>query len=72
MLSDKVLKVLESEWVQAPKDENGEETWGFELKPGAPDKVVKEFDNFLRASAALAKLENTDVKEEGKWNPYCR
>ena len=72
MLSDEVLKVLESEWIQAPKDENGEETWGFELKHGAPEDVAKEFDNFLRASAALAKLEHADVKEERKWNPYCR
>ena len=48
MLSQEVLKVLESEWVQPAKDENGEETWGYELKLGAPDDVVKRSMNFLK------------------------
>ena len=72
MLSPEVCNILESEWVQSPLDENGEETWGFELKPGAPDDVVKDFDKFLRASAALAKLEQRDAKDERKWNPYIK
>ena len=25
-------EVLDSEWVQSPKDKNGKVTWGFELK----------------------------------------
>ena len=57
MLSQEVLKVLESEWVQPAKDENGEETWGYELKPGAPDDVVKAFNEFLEADALVAELQ---------------
>jgi len=57
MLSNEVLRILESEWVQHPKDDNGEETWGFELKPGAPEDIVNAFNEFLKASAKEAELQ---------------
>jgi glutaredoxin 2 len=72
MLSQEVLKVLESEWVQPTKDENGEETWGYELKLGAPDDVVIAFDEFLDASAAEAGLQGWNKAEVQEWNPRCK
>jgi len=54
MLSPEVLEVLESEWVQSPKDKGG---WGFELKAGAPDDVKKAFAKFLEAQALENELQ---------------
>jgi hypothetical protein len=72
MLSPEILEILGNEWVQPRRDNNGKETWGYELKPGAPNDVIAAFDDFLEASAAEARLQgwNTEeVKEVKKWNP---
>jgi len=37
-------RILESEWVEPKK--NG---WGHQLKPGAPESVKREFENFQKA-----------------------
>jgi len=62
MLDSEVLKVLESEWVQSPKDKLGRDSWGFELKPGAPESVKMDFLEFLEAQACEDELSgmNTD------------
>jgi len=44
-------KILESEWVQPKRDKRGRETWGHELKEGAPDDVREAFQKFLDACA---------------------
>jgi len=67
MLSNEVLKVLESEWVQSPKDENGQDTWGFELKPGAPEDVKKAFIEFLEAQAGEDELQGWSEEEHKDW-----
>jgi len=36
-------KILESEWVVPNEEGDG---WGYKLKEGAPDDVVKEFEEF--------------------------
>jgi len=54
MLSSEVLKILDSEWVQSPKNNDG---WGFELKPGAPDDVKRAFAEFLEAQAEEDELQ---------------
>ena len=41
---DFVEKVLSSKWVQQKKDADGNDTWGHELKEGAPPEVVAEFN----------------------------
>ena len=50
MIAREILKVLDSEWVQAKKDEDGNETWGYELKEGAPDDVKEAFRKYQEAS----------------------
>ena len=51
MIDPEVVKVLESSWVQNKRDKNGEETWGWELKEGAPEDVKKAFEDFLEAQS---------------------
>ena len=50
MLSDEVLAILDSPWVQAKRDKKGRETWGWELKEGVPPDVVEAFKEFQDAS----------------------
>ena len=35
--------ILESEWVEPRTDGDG---WGYQLKPGAPESVKREFEQF--------------------------
>jgi len=56
MIDPEVLNILDSEWVQQKRDERGEETWGFELKPGAPKSAITAFDRFLEAQDFEDKL----------------
>ncbi|MCL2200587.1 MAG: hypothetical protein FWB75_01375 [Oscillospiraceae bacterium] len=44
-------KILESEWVQPKRDKRGRETWGHELKEGAPEDVKKKFQECQEALA---------------------
>ena len=44
-----LLRVLDSEWVQQKHDENGDETWGYELKEGAPEHIREAFEAFQKA-----------------------
>jgi len=60
MLAPEVLEILDSEWVQSPKDKNGKDTWGFELKLSAPDDVKKAFKVYLEAQAAEDELSGID------------
>jgi len=39
-------KILASEWVEGKKDKYGRETWGYQLKKGAPESVRREFEQF--------------------------
>jgi len=39
-------KILENEWVEPKADGDG---WGYQLKPGAPPEIVKEFEEFEMA-----------------------
>lgn len=38
--------ILESEWVEQKRDKKGRETWGHQLKEGAPPDVVEKFRQF--------------------------
>ena len=37
-------KILESEWIEPKKS-----GWGHQLKPGAPESVKKEFEEYQKA-----------------------
>jgi hypothetical protein len=63
MLDPKVCEVLENEWVQQKRDVTGQETWGYEIKPGAPDDVVAAFNEFLEAQATLEEIEGWHEKQ---------
>ena len=41
------LDVLESEWVKPKTDENGDETWGYELLDGAPEDIRSRFEELM-------------------------
>ena len=38
--------ILASEWVESKKDKNGNDTWGHQLKDGAPESIKREFEQF--------------------------
>jgi len=56
MIDKEILKILDSEWVQNKRDENGNETWGHELKEGAPVDVVRAFQEYEQAQDYEDKL----------------
>lgn len=63
-------EILESEWVEGKKDKNGNEAWGHQLKPGAPESVRREFEQFEeryknhRTENVVKAAENSGVNSE--------
>jgi len=41
--------ILESEWIESKKDKNDNDTWGHQLKEGAPESVKREFEQFEKS-----------------------